>query len=555
MLIMKRSFKNFIIFPVTAFLFLPFHFNCFGVIQGEPVKLIDSLDAIHVNWYNKNPTADTIEGARVEQAYEKLLHRQKSSKKIVVAVIDGGVDINHEDLKGKIWVNEDEIPGNKKDDDKNGYIDDVNGWNFIGNEEGENIHFDNLEYVRVVRDYRPVFKNIESKKEVADSMESKYELYLQCSTRYEEELEKYKKEKKSLENFRTNLKNANAILKNHLDKDTLLKEDIEKIKSKDRMLSTAKEFKLYLLESDFKRKDLRWMLNHNTEYLDKLLNLHFEQRPLIGDDKNDITDTGYGNNNVKGPRDEHGTFVAGIIAANRNNGIGIDGIAKNVEIMALRVVPKGDEYDKDVALSVRYAVDNGANIINMSFGKDFSPNKQFVDEAIRYAEKNNVLLVHAAGNNAYDNDEVQHYPVKELDNRKEVDNWITVGASSKQKGPELPGVFSNYGKKSVDIFAPGVNIVSLHPGNQYNLANGTSFSCPVVSGVAAMVWSYYPDLTAIQLKEVILESARKYKRLKVNIPNKKGKEKNQTRFKKLSTTGGIVDAYNAILQAEEITKK
>ncbi len=552
---MKQLFKKYIKRSIMAFLLWPFYFTCYGVIQGEPVKDIDSLDSFHVNWYNKNPALDSIEGARVEQAYEKLLQGKKGKKKIVVAVIDGGVDINHEDLKGKIWVNDDEIPGNKKDDDNNGYIDDVNGWNFIGNADGENIHFDNLEYVRVVRDYKPYFEHIESKKDVADSLESEYALYIQCSTRYEKELEKYKKEKKSLENFQSNPKNTNIILKKHLEKDTLLKEDIEKIKTDDRMLSTAKEFKLYLLESDFKKKDLRWMLNHNAEYLDKLLNLDFEQRPLIGDDKTDITDAAYGNNNVKGPRAEHGTFVAGIIAANRNNGIGIDGIAENVEIMALRVVPKGDEYDKDVALSIRYAVDNGANIINMSFGKDFSPNKQFVDEAIRYAEENNVLLVHAAGNNADDNDDVQHYPVKKLDNRKEVDNWITVGASSKEKGPELPGVFSNYGKKSVDIFAPGVHIVSLHPDNQYNLANGTSFSCPVVSGVAALVWSYYPDLTAIQLKEAILESARQYKRLKVNIPNKSKKEKKQTRFKKLSTTGGVVDAYNAIIQAEEITKK
>ena len=229
--------------------------------------------------------------------------------------------------------------------------------------------------------------------------------------------------------------------------------------------------------------------------LNKQLNPDFNSRSIIGDDPEDINDTDYGNNDVTGPDAFHGTFVSGIIAAIRDNNVGINGIATDVEIMSVRAIPDGDERDKDVALAIRYAVDNGANVINMSFGKDFSPHKDFVDDAVRYAEAHNVLLIHAAGNDANDLDTIPSYPMNRLNDGTMVTNWITVGASSKNQDKDLPGVFSNYGKESVDLFAPGVNMISLYPGNLYDMGDGTSFAAPVVSGVAALILSYHPDLS------------------------------------------------------------
>ena len=263
----------------------------------------------------------------------------------------------------------------------------------------------------------------------------------------------------------------------------------------------------------------------------------------------------YGNNNVYGPEAFHGTFVSGIIAAKRNNEIGIDGIAENARIMALKVVPDGDERDKDVAKAIRYAVDNGAKVINMSFGKDLSPYKDLVDEAVLYAQENDVLLVHAAGNDANNIDKVKQYPTKIINDKTLVNTWITVGANTKTCNKQFAASFTNYGDEMVDIFAPGSRVKSLAPENSYQIADGTSFSAPVVSGVAALLLSYYPELSAIEIKDIIQKTALIYPDLKVYKP-KKGFRliKWKTKFTKLSYTGGIVSAYEALKMAEEFNK-
>ncbi|NTW32346.1 MAG: S8 family serine peptidase, partial [Bacteroidetes bacterium] len=301
----------------------------------------------------------------------------------------------------------------------------------------------------------------------------------------------------------------------------------------------------------------------NNEYLKKIrksdsnkivknLNMEVDFREIIGDNPDDINDNKYGNNNVKGPDAGHGTLVAGVIAANRNNKIGINGVAEGVEIMAMRVVPDGDEYDKDVALAIKYAVDNGANVINMSFGKAYSPQKKFVEEAIKYAEKHNVLLVHAAGNDGVNNDSIEHYPTAKFDDGTISNNVLTIGASTFKADKNFAGFFSNYGQ-SVDIFAPGVNIISLLPENKYTMANGTSFSCPLVTGVAALVWSFYPELTALQLAEIIKKSGTRHSRLKVYCPEKQTPKQVKIKFAKLCNTGASVNAYKALIMAEKFT--
>lgn len=519
--------------------------------QHKGVSTTDSLDKKYLNWYNLRPSDNKNQGASVTQSYDDILKNKTPGRKIIVAVIDGGVDITHPELQGKIWINSGEISENGIDDDKNGFVDDINGWNFIGNSKGENILYENMEYVRIFRTLKPKFENVSSINDVKSSEQESYKEYLKCKTKLLEELEKYTTRKKNLADFEARLKANEDVIKDFLKKDALTQKDIESINTQLMQVNEAKNYLLNLYKKGFTNKSLSSMKERTNTYLDYYLNTKFDARKLVGDNPDDITDTKYGNNNVNGPRAFHGTFVSGIIAANRNNGTGIDGIADNVEIMVLRVVPDGDERDKDVALAIRYAVANGANIINMSFGKNFTTGKQFVDDAIKYAEDHNVLLVHAAGNEAENVDLGVHYPSKTLNSGVIVNNWITIGASTDVLDKKFCAVFSNYGQKSVDLFAPGVNIISIYPDNSYEMGDGTSYSCPVVSGVAAMVWSYYPELTSVELKEVLINSTIKYPKKKVYYPNITSGKKSKVKFSELSVTGGIISAYDALVLAEK----
>lgn len=516
--------------------------------QDSGVLSVDSLNQAFINWYNQSPQLDNIQGASVEQAYNELLKGKTPEKKIVVAVIDGGVDIMHPDLAGKIWTNTDEIANNGIDDDNNGYTDDVHGWNFIGNEKGENIVYENMEYVRILKKLTPDFSNITSIDQVDPEDVQYYNLYLKCKQKYDEELSKYKSVNENIEKFEKRLEISRDVLKNYLKKDKFTREDVEKIKSDRESVKLSKEFYLKLYKRGFSEEGLTAQKNYINKYLQYYLNLEFEPRLTLNDNPYDINDTKYGNNDVKGERPDHGTFVSGVIAANRGNGFGTDGISSNVEIMVLRVVPDGDERDKDVALAIRYAVDNGANIINMSFGKYYSIFNAMMECAIRYADDHNVLMVKSAGNESDNLDLIECFPTNKYIDGGKAKNWINVGATANKSGKNFCGPFSNYGKNSVDVFAPGVNIVSLSPEKRYDMANGTSFSGPVVAGVAALVWSYFPELTASELKTVLLESVNKYDKLKVIVPNKQGK-KDKSKFAELSITGGTINAYNAIKKA------
>ena len=288
------------------------------------------------------------------------------------------------------------------------------------------------------------------------------------------------------------------------------------------------------------------LLASNAIYLNYYLNKDFNARTVVGDDPSTMDNKYYGNNDVKGPRSDHGTSVAGVIAAQRNNEIGINGIASNVKIMTLRSTPDGDERDKDVALAIIYAVDNGADIINMSFSKDLSPQKEFVDSAVRYAEKHGVLLVHGAGNKGLDLDLNESFPSDIYLDRTEPTNWLNVGATHIYLDKELCGVFSNYGMKHVDIFAPGVDVVSLDSSNTYIETSGTSIAAPILTGIAALILSYYPDLEPADLITILMESSHKVtKPKKVLIPNLSEPKRKKVKFSTLSKSGGIVNAYNA----------
>ncbi len=517
----------------------------FGLIATAQVSTVDSLKATKLNWYNAAPDNTKIAGVATDKAYSELLNGKKAKKTIVVAVIDSGVDTDHEDLRGKIWINEDEIPNNGIDDDNNGFIDDVNGWNFLGNTNGELIVFESLELTRILRDNRKKFEG-KTANDIDESEKELFKMYKRAEKEHADMTANFSKQKDEIDNILDQYNFNVKLLRIALNDENFTIDDLDAYEPQDNDMIKAKRMVYFI-----RKQGLDKVLNSASEqvnvFVDYHLNLDYDGRKISGDDKNDINDVAYGNNNVEGPEADHGTFVSSMIAAHRGNGLGIDGIATDVEIMAIRAVPKGDEYDKDIARAIRYAVDNGANIINMSFGKEYSPNKSWVDDAMQYASEHNVLLIHAAGNDSKNNDEKPSFPNDKTLDGKMIANWLEVGANSSSMKKDLCGEFSNYGESTVDLFAPGVDVIGCVPNDKYEMMDGTSFACPITSGVAALVWSYYPELTAAELKDILMESTYSLEKKKVKIPGEKSKAK----FRDLSMTGGIVNAYNALKLAEE----
>lgn len=529
-------------------------FICSALISSAQLSEFPSVDSFpksDVNWYNKDYSKDFLMGSSVDRAYDELLKDRKPKSKIIVAVIDGGVDFTHPDLAGKIWTNTREIEGNGKDDDGNGYIDDIHGWNFLGNAAGQNITEEVLEQTRVVRELSAAFAAYPTYADVPTPLKSQYNLYLECKAKVDAKRADLQSQIDRLGILSQEMTNARGVIAQALGKTDFSDDEMCTFITQDEKVMKAKQFLCERVSRGLSTAALAAYVEYLKTDLNVAYNTNFFPRKIIGDNLNNVYDRGYGNKDVAGPRANHGTFVAGIIAANRNNGIGVDGIAGNVEIMCVRTTPDGDEDDKDVALGIRYAVDNGAKVLNMSFGKDYSLRKSFVDSALVYAQSKGVLLVHAAGNSAQDLDKSSNFPTAKISDTLTIKNWLNVGAHYSVINKEFVGNFSNYGAKTVDLFAPGVNIVSLAPGAKYSRGNGTSFAAPVVAGVAAMIWSYYPELSVSQLKDIILKSTQTERGLSVNEPGFGDKPK-KTKFYKLSSTGGIVNAYEAIKLAEQI---
>ncbi len=418
-------------------------------------------------WGHADLATDTIPGISLAKAYQFL--EGKTSTTVIAAVADSGIDIDHEDLKPVVWTNLDD-PIDGKDNDGNGFVDDLNGWNFLGDTYDEN-----LEMTRMVRMFKAKFGD---KKigDIAPDEVADFKLYEKLAKQVSE----------------------SATGSSYFDLDF-----------------NAREGKA---------------------------------------DPYDMTVKVYGDNNVKHvvPSEAHGSHVAGIIGAARD-GKGIDGIANNVKIMSLRVVPRGDEYDKDVALGIRYAVDNGAKVINASFGKSYSPNATWVYDAIKYAAEKDVVVVHAAGNDGANIDVTPNYPNDTPNQGTEevANNMISVGANTYNYNESLPAAFSNYGKRNVDIFAPGVTIFSTVPGDAYRAMGGTSMAAPTVAGVVALIRSYYPKLTASQVKQIIMKSGTKID-FKVMTP---GSDPAIVPFTDLCISGSILNAYEAVKLADRMSKK
>jgi subtilisin family serine protease len=510
-------------------------------------------------WHMLDYQKDGFYGIGVEKAYQSLLKGKKPKQTVVVAVIDSGVDTTHEDLKPVLWKNSREIPGNGIDDDKNGYVDDIYGWNFLGGKDGRNVTKDSYEAARVYYKYKKKYGNSTLDESTLTSDEK-------------EELKNYRKAKDQIEsqakeasmyvlflrNIVDKLPEADSVLKKAMAKETYTGDDLMKFKPTNADESKAKNTLMGLFQQT------QQMDNSNKVLIEGITEFYngekskieaAEKEPenyrgnIVQDNYDDINDRFYGNNDVMATTPMHGTHVSGIIGAVRGNNIGMNGVADNVKIMMIRAVPDGDEHDKDIANAIRYAVDNGAWVINMSFGKSFSPEKKWVDDAVKYAESKGVLLVHAAGNDGKNIDETDNFPnVRYGDNpATKASNWITVGAS----GPgskDLAASFSNYGK-DVDVFSPGVEIYSTLPGgNEYGNQQGTSMASPVTAGIAALILSYYPELTAKQVKSVIEKSVSPITTFKVIKP---GSEE-EVKLSDISKTGGVVNAYEAIKLAGTI---
>ncbi|WP_225035950.1 S8 family peptidase [Winogradskyella sp. SM1960] len=499
-------------------------------IDSAPLKVTELTDAEAKNWGHLDLVNDTIPGMSVDKAYTEII-KNKKGKSVIVAVIDSGVDIDHEDLNGVLWTNKDEIPNNGKDDDNNGYVDDVHGWNFLGDAYDEQ-----LEFVRILAS--------------GDTSNPSYDA---AKAQYEEDYQMWSGRKMQYDQIAQAVNGAHETLTKHFGKSDYTIEEVNAIETEDQAIMQAVQIANGMHASDLTLADAKVEINEAlvsiNERLNFNLNKDFSGR-TTGDDINDLSDIGYGNGNVKPVKksESHGTHVAGIIAAERNNGLGVNGVANNVEIMSIRAVPNGDEYDKDVALAIRYAVDNGAKVINGSFGKSFSPHAEWVRDAIKYASDNDVVFVHAAGNSSENIDVEPNFPDDNV-NFVEVSNtYIRVGSLTSKYGSNIVSGFSNYGKKNVDVFAPGSAIYSTFPENEYKSISGTSMAAPAVAGVAALVRSYYPKLTAAQVKQVILESGLPIT-TKVVVG---GDSSNVKSFSDLSTTGKIVNAYNALIMASKL---
>lgn len=517
--------------------------NSSSLITAPPINYTNSNSKVaeltekeSKRWGHLDLQSDTIPGMSVDRAYTELLKKRKGEE-VIVAVIDSGIDLDHEDIKAVLWTNQGEIPNDGLDNDGNGFVDDIHGYNFLGESYNEQ-----LEIARILRlkigdeDYQQAAKSA-----------------------LDEKLNEIKSALLQFNQIKQLITMADQTMQNALGKKTYSLADLQKYQPKntqeERMLDMLAQVVGMGQEVPDALKDLQEGIKYYGDQIKYNLNEDFNGRTPVGDDPYDITDIEYGNGNpnITDHDESHGSHVAGIIAATRNNKKGVDGVAKNVKIMSIRAVPNGDEYDKDIALAIRYAADNGAKVINASFGKGFSPNSEWVYDALEYAASKDVLFVHAAGNDGIDLDtpDNTNFPNDNPTSKSQEfsNNYLTVGALTPLYGGEMIAIFSNYGKESVDIFAPGDEIYSTMPNDSYEFQGGTSMAAPAVAGLAALIRSYYPSLSAAQVKQIIMDSGISPS-LKVKVG---GLEEEEKSFSETSKSGKIANLYNALILASQVS--
>ncbi len=538
---MKISKHNF-------FLFL---FGLLAILT--PVLAQDEFE----NWHHQDAKSEFPTGIQSKEWYSTA--PTVNPKTVIVAILDSGVDITHPDLKDNIWINEDEIPNNNKDDDQNGYVDDISGWNFLGGPDGRSVVNESLEIARLYGMEKSKWEGVDPK-HLKGKKKREYDEYMKKKEIIETKRQSAEEQIVQVKEMEAIVKSALLAAKAELNGESL---DLEKLEtSENEEVQSAARIIRNVEEQGVPVESIDWLIEVASEQFEEQMkenekillykyNPDSKAREIVGDNYYDFDNRNYGNNDVNGEFSYHGTHVSGIVGAVRENGIGMDGVADHVSIMSVRIVPDGDERDKDVANAIYYAVDNGALVINMSFGKGYSPEKYLVDNAVKYAAKHDVLLVLGAGNEGSDNDKEPGYPndtylKKSLLGPKRAPNLISVGALSPEGGDVAVAEFSNYGKKEVDLFAPGVYIFSTTPDSSYDYASGTSMASPVVSGVAALIRSRYPDLSARQVKDILMKSTRKLP-ITVTQPG----TFDMVSSSDLSVTGGMVDVVASMKLASQ----
>jgi len=521
----------------------------FNIEANAQVNVTTSEPELPKNWHQLDLKADGYYGISLIKAYQLL--KGKKSKTVLVATIDSGVDTLQKDLQGILWTNPKEIPGNGVDDDHDGYVDDVHGWNFLG---GPNGKCDFNETTEEVREYARLKGKYENATYATATDKKEYEYWKKVKATRDSTVAASQNDYKQLSPLVNALMATSGLIKKnlHLPADGAFElKDLNQLSATNDTLKQSVEFWKLVMQQD-PGSNSNKIIRDCTEELSKAnndINPDLDNRKnIVGDDPNDNRNPHYGNNLLKFEDASHGTGVAGLIGAKRGNGYGIDGIADNVRIMAIKAVPNGDEYDKDIANAIMFAVNHGARVINMSFGKRISPHKDWVDAAFKYAAAKNVLLVQAAGNENQDMDTNPEYPNDTFADGSGTDaaNVISVGASSAKPDEKLAATFTNYGKKNVDVFAPGVKVTSIDMDAEFNTADGTSFASPITTGLAALLLEYYPHLSARQVKQIILASAKPVTGVMVLKP---GSTSEKVDFTSLSKTGGIINAYQALLIA------
>ena len=501
-------------------------------------------------WYHKDFSTTNVYGVNTDNAYKFLESKGLKPRTVVVGVLDSGVEVDHPGLINNMWKNPNEIPNNGIDDDKNGYVDDIYGWNFIGGKTAD-VDADNLEVTRMVKKYQPIFEGTDSAKNRANQakMPEEYAIYQKSKKLYDEK----GSEAKQYYHYFSGFNNAIPSIVKTLNGKTLTKANLAAIKPASQEDSRNLQILNSLVQDagnvgktpkeveELLRKEIEGALKHYESQATKHYNLDFDPRAeIVGDNYDNYNEKHYGNNHYEGPDASHGTHVSGIIAGLPHGNEVQYGVAHKVaKIMTVRAVPDGDERDKDVANAIRYAVDNGAKILNMSFGKAVSPGKKHVWDAMKYAEKKGVLLVKAAGNENQNIGENEYFPtnfMKQSDEKPFVSNMIVVGAST-NNSQNLRARFSNYNGKMVDVFAPGQEIYSTVPDAKYEYLQGTSMASPVVAGAAAVLWAYMPSLTPQQIKEALVKTVNK-STVNANVDS-------SANFDQISVAGGVIDLYKA----------
>ncbi|WP_378187579.1 S8 family serine peptidase [Aquimarina sp. W85] len=554
------NYKRSILFLLTATVIM----SCAPVSKELPVytthisKILSKKESLapqdqHI-WQHKDYLRDTIPGVSTEKALELL--RDKKANTVIIALLDTEVDIQHPTLRDQIWINQGEIPDNGIDDDTNGYIDDIHGWNFLGNTAGENTFYTNYEYTRILKKYASKFQN-KKIEDIADTDVQDFSTYQKAKQTYDAELKEITENTVQYNAIYASYKNAQTLIGNYINADSITLERLDSLKIARPDLDQQITLLSNSIRYEVKEQDMLDQLEFLANSTNKYLNLSFDDRGIIGDNPEDLTDTFYGNSKVSNNVASlyHGTLVAGVLAA-KMHANKFRGFSKKFKLMPLAISSNGDEHDKDIALAIRYAVDNGAKIINMSSGKNFSMHTTWVNDAIAYANKNEVLIVTSAGNDNQNIDLADHIYYPNDHQLPETNNFIKVGAISQRlDSAHFKFVNSSYGKLNVDLFAPGEDIYTTAVTKDlYDVVSGTSFATPMVAGVAGLLFSYFPELTVAEVKEILLNSGTSYE-IEIAINDETKGTPKMIPFAELSKSGKVVNAFNAVRMAQQIAEK